>query len=147
MTGSSLKTMVFRKRPKRCWHSSTNSRSIPWRFKLRSTTRIRHLQVKSSTSEVVMAESLSAEYDRRHFLQTMVAGAAIPLLRPAQAQEASVLMKVIPSTQERIPAVGLGSWITFNVGKDVLLRDECAAVMAAFFDSGGRLIDSSPMYG
>lgn len=85
--------------------------------------------------------------DRRRFLQTLAASAAMPLLRPAQAQQASVLMKAIPSTQERIPAVGLGSWITFNVGKDTALRDECAAVMAAFFDSGGRLIDSSPMYG
>lgn len=77
----------------------------------------------------------------------MAAGAAIPLLRSVQAQQASVLMKTIPSTQERIPAVGLGSWITFNVGHDVALRDECAVVMAAFFESGGRMIDSSPMYG
>jgi len=43
--------------------------------------------------------------------------------------------------------VGLGSWITFNVGNDRIARDACAQVMRAFFDSGGRLIDSSPMYG
>jgi diketogulonate reductase-like aldo/keto reductase len=41
----------------------------------------------------------------------------------------------------------LGSWITFNVGDDPVLLDECAAVMAAFFEVGGRVIDSSPMYG
>ena len=46
-----------------------------------------------------------------------------------------------------IPAVGLGTWITFNVGDDPVLRDECADVMAAFFEAGGRMIDSSPMYG
>jgi diketogulonate reductase-like aldo/keto reductase len=46
-----------------------------------------------------------------------------------------------------MPVVGLGSWITFNVGEDRELQDECAAVMAAFFAAGGRLIDSSPMYG
>jgi diketogulonate reductase-like aldo/keto reductase len=46
-----------------------------------------------------------------------------------------------------LPVVGLGTWITFNVGDDVELRDECAAVMKAFFAAGGRLIDSSPMYG
>src|ERR687895_509120 len=45
------------------------------------------------------------------------------------------------------PAVGLGTWITFNVGDDPVLRDDCAAVMAAFFAAGGRVIDSSPMYG
>jgi diketogulonate reductase-like aldo/keto reductase len=43
--------------------------------------------------------------------------------------------------------VGLGTWITFNVGDDPQLKDECADVMAAFFESGGRMIDSSPMYG
>jgi diketogulonate reductase-like aldo/keto reductase len=43
--------------------------------------------------------------------------------------------------------MGLGTWITFNVGNDPVLRDECAAVMAAFFEGGGRMIDSSPMYG
>jgi len=46
-----------------------------------------------------------------------------------------------------LPVVGLGSWVTFNVGDDPELRDECAAVMQAFFAAGGRMIDSSPMYG
>lgn len=56
-------------------------------------------------------------------------------------------MRRIPSSGEEIPAVGLGTWITFNVGNDPVLREECAAVMAAFFDAGGGMIDSSPMYG
>lgn len=43
--------------------------------------------------------------------------------------------------------MGLGTWITFNVGDDPVLRDESAAVMRAFFEAGGRVIDSSPMYG
>ena len=53
----------------------------------------------------------------------------------------------IPSTGEPLPIVGLGSWITFNVGNDRALREQCTAVMRAFFEAGGRLIDSSPMYG
>lgn len=57
------------------------------------------------------------------------------------------LMRTIPSTGEAIPSVGLGTWITFNVGDDPVLRDECADVIAAFFEAGGRMIDSSPMYG
>jgi len=65
---------------------------------------------------------------------------------PAHAQEPGA-MRTIPSSGERIPAVGLGSWITFNVGRDRALRSRCVAVMKAFFDGGGRLIDSSPMYG
>src|SRR6185295_18221348 len=66
---------------------------------------------------------------------------------PLAAQTPRVLTRTIPSSGETIPAVGLGTWITFNVGDDSVLRDECAAVMAAFFESGGRMIDSSPMYG
>ena len=46
-----------------------------------------------------------------------------------------------------MPVVGLGSWITFNVGEDPVARDACADVMRAFFEDGGRMIDSSPMYG
>jgi diketogulonate reductase-like aldo/keto reductase len=80
----------------------------------------------------------------------LAGGAALTLsglASPLAAQAPKVLMRTIPSTGEAIPAIGLGSWITFNVGDDPVLRDECAAVMAGFFESGGRLIDSSPMYG
>jgi diketogulonate reductase-like aldo/keto reductase len=57
------------------------------------------------------------------------------------------LTKKIPSSGEALPIVGLGSWITFNVGDDPVARDSSAEVMRAFFESGGRMIDSSPMYG
>ena len=43
---------------------------------------------------------------------------------------------------EPAPPIGLGTWITFNVGDDPLLRDECADVLAAFFEAGGRMVDS-----
>jgi diketogulonate reductase-like aldo/keto reductase len=46
-----------------------------------------------------------------------------------------------------MPVVGLGSWITFNVGNDRVARDASAEVMRGLFDAGGRMIDSSPMYG
>jgi diketogulonate reductase-like aldo/keto reductase len=85
---------------------------------------------------------------RRTMLRGMAAGAALALLRPLSALASTdPLTRPIPSTGERLPLVGLGSWITFNVGDDAELRNECAAVMAAFFREGGRLIDSSPMYG
>jgi aryl-alcohol dehydrogenase-like predicted oxidoreductase len=86
---------------------------------------------------------------RRRLLRALAATGAAALFRPqlASSQQARVLRKPIPSTGEELPAVGLGSWITFNVGNDTVARDACAEVMRAFFDSGGRLIDSSPMYG
>jgi diketogulonate reductase-like aldo/keto reductase len=77
-----------------------------------------------------------------------MAGSAAALLCPIPAfARAGLITRAIPSTGEKLPVVGLGSWITFNVGDDPELRDECAAVMRAFFAAGGRLIDSSPMYG
>lgn len=86
---------------------------------------------------------------RRTFMQGAVAAAATAGILPAVArgQSSAPLTRPIPSAGETIPAVGLGSWSTFNVGDDPVLRDECADVMAAFFEAGGRLIDSSPMYG
>jgi diketogulonate reductase-like aldo/keto reductase len=86
---------------------------------------------------------------RRTFLQGALATTAAAALPPlgARAQGGRTATRPIPSTGEAIPAVGLGTWITFNVGEDPVLRDECAAVMAAFFAAGGRVIDSSPMYG
>jgi len=57
------------------------------------------------------------------------------------------LTRAVPSSSEALPIVGLGSWITFNVGEDPVARDERAEIMRAFFEDGGRLIDSSPMYG
>jgi diketogulonate reductase-like aldo/keto reductase len=86
---------------------------------------------------------------RRGVLHSFAASgaAALPWPRGASAQPNQVLTKRLPSTGEALPVVGLGSWITFNVGDDIVARDACADVMRAFFGAGGRLIDSSPMYG
>jgi diketogulonate reductase-like aldo/keto reductase len=87
-------------------------------------------------------------FSRRTLLGALAGSAAAAVLRPLSAlAQTSPITKPIASTGERIPVVGLGSWITFNVGDDVELRDECTAVMGAFFAAGGRMIDSSPMYG
>jgi diketogulonate reductase-like aldo/keto reductase len=69
------------------------------------------------------------------------------LAQGASPAPAPALSKPIPSSGERIPLVGLGSWITFNVGADPSARADCTEVMRNFFAAGGRLIDSSPMYG
>ena len=76
--------------------------------------------------------------------------AAAPLLGPATGRaqrQTRPATRAIPSSGEAVPLVGLGSWITFNVGDDRAARDASTEVMRAFFQAGGRLIDSSPMYG
>jgi diketogulonate reductase-like aldo/keto reductase len=90
-------------------------------------------------------------HDRRRVLRYLAALGAVPLMRPlemfAGATAETSFTRAIPSTGERIPAVGLGSWITFNVGDDRAARDSCTEVIRAFLGAGGKLIDSSPMYG
>lgn len=80
---------------------------------------------------------------RRAALAAAAAGAVAATL-PASG---TVLTKPVGASGEALPLVGLGSWITFNVGDDVEARNNCAAVMRAFFAAGGRMIDCSPMYG
>ena len=73
---------------------------------------------------------------------------AAPLIRPAfRVQSQSIITKPIPSTGEALPVIGIGSWITFNVGNDQEARNACTEVMRNFFALGGKMIDSSPMYG
>lgn len=79
-------------------------------------------------------------------LAAVGAAASLPVVPRAQTAPPPVT-RPIPSTGEPLPLVGLGTWVTFNVGNDRSLREQCFAVMRAFFDGGGRLIDSSPMYG
>jgi len=86
---------------------------------------------------------------RRTFIGSLAglgAATVLPALAQAPAQ-GPILKKAIPRSGEQIPAVGLGTWITFNVGNDERLRAARAQVMQAFFDRGGTLVDSSPMYG
>jgi diketogulonate reductase-like aldo/keto reductase len=94
-------------------------------------------------------DELIPSLSRRKLLRLFATTGAAAIARPpgALSQQDSVLTRRIPSSGEALPLVGLGSWITFNVGNDIVARDACADVVRAFFDAGGRLIDSSPMYG
>ena len=83
--------------------------------------------------------------DRRRALGFLAAG--VPALSlPGAAQPGSVAARPIPSSSERLPPVGLGTWITFDV-TDVAARRARGEILRAFFEAGGRLVDSSPMYG
>lgn len=74
-------------------------------------------------------------------------GAVAAAISPARAQPSILVGKIIPSTNERLPAIGMGTWRTFNVGENETARAQRTHVLARFFEMGGRLIDSSPMYG
>jgi diketogulonate reductase-like aldo/keto reductase len=85
--------------------------------------------------------------DRRAVLQALAGTALLGAGAGAGAQAAASASRPIPSSGERIPAVGLGTWLTFDVGNDAKSRNARAEVLRAFFEAGGRLVDSSPMYG
>jgi len=57
------------------------------------------------------------------------------------------MSKKIPGTGEAIPVIGLGTWQAFDVGADDAARKPLREVLEAFAQAGGRIVDSSPMYG
>jgi diketogulonate reductase-like aldo/keto reductase len=84
---------------------------------------------------------------RRDFLG-LLGAAALPATAPARgAASGGLLQRRIPSTGEMLPAVGMGTWLTFHIGTDARSRAARRDVLRVFFERGGRLIDSSPMYG
>ena len=84
---------------------------------------------------------------RRTFMCSLGAATTLPAFSESRAAAGPIITRPIPSTGEQIPVIGLGTWITFNVGNDEKLRNARTQVMQTFFDRGGTLIDSSPMYG
>lgn len=84
---------------------------------------------------------------RRDLLLNLIPGLGAAGVHAQNTAPPQPLLRTIGSSGEQIPVLGLGSWITFNVGNDRPARAQCAEVMRHFFDAGGRLIDSSPMYG
>lgn len=85
---------------------------------------------------------------RRGFLTTLVSGfAALSARRMNAMQTDTPLLRPIPSSGETIPAVGLGTWQQFDVGRSEADRHEVRETLRQFAGAGGRVVDSSPMYG
>jgi aryl-alcohol dehydrogenase-like predicted oxidoreductase len=80
---------------------------------------------------------------RREFA---IAGGAAMVALPAFAQNSALLARAIPSTGERLPAVGLGTAQVFDAN-DEATRQTAAAVLAALITGGGSLVDTSSVYG
>lgn len=91
--------------------------------------------------------------DRRRFLRlaaAAAASAAVPGSRAAPggpAPEGPMTSRPIPSTGEPLPVVGLGTWQAFDAGPSEAERAPRREVLRRLFAAGGRVIDSSPMYG
>jgi diketogulonate reductase-like aldo/keto reductase len=67
--------------------------------------------------------------------------------RTDQLAAAAMMTRPIPSTGELMPVIGLGTWRAFDVGSDETGWRPLRQVLQRFLDDGGRIIDTSPMYG
>jgi aryl-alcohol dehydrogenase-like predicted oxidoreductase len=90
---------------------------------------------------------------RREAARLIGAGAAA-LLSPIGAvpgkrtnESSTMLMRAIPSSGEKLPVIGLGTWQTFDVELTSENQKQLGEVLSLFVKLGGRVIDSSPMYG
>lgn len=83
---------------------------------------------------------------RRDFLRVAL-GAGAAALTGGSAMAQTIAQKPIPKTGESLPAIGLGTWQTFDVGSSQAARAPLKAVLREFTGAGGSVIDSSPMYG
>jgi len=94
-------------------------------------------------------------YSRRDVLR-LLAGAGIGAWLPGSATAASdgspapgdLIRRTIPATGERIPVAGMGTYRTFDIASsDTDAMARMRGVLRRFLAGGGRVIDSSPMYG
>ena len=65
----------------------------------------------------------------------------------AKAESLAMLTHAVPSTGEKLPVIGLGTWQAFDVDLTADVRRQLEEVLSLFVKVGGRVIDSSPMYG
>lgn len=87
------------------------------------------------------------EMSRAQFIR-LVSASLYGVTTEVRAQKGSrMLTRPIPSTGVEIPVIGLGTWRGFDVGADAEARVRLTGVLRALFEAGGRVIDSSPMYG
>ena len=85
---------------------------------------------------------------RRQFLEFSGVAVVSAFCSPLLALDvADIKTKPIPGSGEPLPVIGMGTWRTFNVGSDSRLLDRRKRLVRKFFELGGGLIDSSPMYG
>jgi diketogulonate reductase-like aldo/keto reductase len=86
---------------------------------------------------------------RRGFLRQLAAMGALAAVWPGFGSGAATAIhrRPIPSSGELIPAVGMGTWLTFDVYDDAKALDVRTRILETFFAMGGGMIDSSPMYG
>jgi diketogulonate reductase-like aldo/keto reductase len=75
------------------------------------------------------------------------AGLLLPIGARAASESSMMLTRSIPSSGEKLPVIGLGTWSVFDVDLTPTNRAPLTEVLSLLVKHGGRVVDSSPMYG
>ncbi len=90
-----------------------------------------------------------AGFSRRAALKVLAATGLLAAggARSARGESTPLLKRAIPKSGELLPAVGLGTYRTFDVGASQDERAPLVEVLEIFAQAGGTVVDTSPMYG
>lgn len=84
---------------------------------------------------------------RRRLIKALAASPLLTMTTDTRAQPADLITRPIPRSNERLPAIGIGTWQTFDVPAGNLAATELRDTLRRFAELGGKVVDSSPMYG
>ncbi|MFN2508318.1 MAG: aldo/keto reductase [Chthoniobacterales bacterium] len=86
---------------------------------------------------------------RREATKVIAGTAASLLVAPSLSaqEERALLQRAIPSSGEMLPVIGLGTSRVFDAGSSAAERQPLEQVLAMLAKHGGKLVDTSPMYG
>jgi aryl-alcohol dehydrogenase-like predicted oxidoreductase len=86
-----------------------------------------------------------------YLIAATAAGLCVPKFtlgaESASGEKLSMIKRAIPSSGEKLPIIGLGTWRVFDVGTSQPERAPLEEVLRVLVERGGRVVDSSPMYG
>src|SRR6478672_2470344 len=119
---------------------SSESRDIP----------MLNIQVNSRDSSTPLGMTRMTRRQATRLISASAAGLCLPVhasCAQAKGESSAMLTRIIPSSGEKLPVIGLGTWKAFDVDLSADVRSQLADVLSLFVKLGGRVIDSSPMYG
>ena len=120
---------------------------------IRDVSRPSHKATAWQATSLDMTRERTAQMTRREATRLIGASAAGLCLSvrasraQAKAESTAMLTRAIPSSGEKLPVIGLGTWQAFDVDLTSDNRRQLGDVLSLFVKLGGRVIDTSPMYG
>src|SRR6266481_5195993 len=109
------------------------------------------LVIPSEVEESLIISKSKLKRMTRREAAKVIGGTAASLVFPfsakAKGDSSKMLTRIIPCSGEKLPVIGLGTWRAFDVDLTAAIRSQLEDVLSRFVELGGRVIDSSPMYG